>query len=146
MSNVAQIIGSKAEQAVHTVSPDNSVFEALAIMAEKNVGALPVVEVGKVVGIITERNYARKIAIAGRSSKETPVAEIMDTQVWHVRPDNSREECMALMTGKHVRHLPVIEAGKLTGLISIGDVVKDTISEQRFIIQQLEQYISGSRS
>jgi CBS domain-containing protein len=145
MSNVAQILHAKADHAVHTVSPGASVFEALAIMAEKNIGALPVVELGKVVGIIGERNYARRIAVVGRSSRDTPVAEIMETRVWYVEPHNSREQCMALMTEKRARHLVVIEDGRLTGLISIGDVVKDTITEQQFIIEQLEHYIAGVR-
>ncbi len=145
MPSVAQILRSKADQAVHTVLPSASVFEALTIMAEKNIGALPVVKVDKIVGIISERNYARKVVLADRSSRDTAVAEIMDTQVWYVEPGNTRDECMALMTEKHVRHLAVIEGGKLTGLISIGDLVKDTISEQRFIIEQLEHYIAGVR-
>lgn len=145
MSNVVQILRAKADQAVHTVSPGASVLEALAIMAEKNIGALPVVELGKVVGIISERNYARQVAVVGRSSRDTTVAEIMETRVWYVEPHNTREQCMALMTEQRVRHLAVIEDGRLTGLISIGDVVKDTITEQQFIIEQLEHYIAGVR-
>jgi CBS domain-containing protein len=145
MANVSQILRSKADQTVHTIAPTASVFAAISLMAEKNIGALPVVNAGKTVGIISERNYARQIALAGRSSKDTPVAEIMNAQVWFVRPDHSREQCMALMTEKRIRHLVVVDEGKLIGLVSIGDLVKDTISEQRFIIEQLEHYIAGDR-
>lgn len=145
MSNVAQILRAKLNQAVYTVAPDASVFEALTIMAEKNIGALPVVSLGQLVGIVSERNYARKVALAGRASRDTPVADIMDERVWRVTPHDSRERCMALMTEKRVRHLAVIDDGRLAGLISIGDVVKDTIAEQQFTIDQLERYIAGVR-
>lgn len=145
MSTVSQILRSKAIQTMYTVSPDASVFEAISMLAEKNIGALPVVEDGKVVGIISERDYARRIALAGRSSKDTPVAEIMDADVLYVEPETTREQCMALMSERHIRHLIAVENGRLAGVISIGDVVKDTIAEQEFVIEQLEHYISGGR-
>ncbi len=145
MSTVAQILRLKADQTMHTISPDASVFDAISMLAEKNIGALPVVKDGKVVGMISERNYSRKVALAGRSSRDTPVADIMDTDVLYVGPENTREECMALMSEKRIRHLVVVNNGELAGVISIGDVVKDTIAEQEFVIQQLEHYIAGDR-
>jgi CBS domain-containing protein len=145
MKSVAEILRSKPEQTVHTIAPSASVFDAVKLMAEKSIGALLVMEDQKIDGIITERDYARKIVLMGRSSKETPVREIMTSAVMYVRPDQTNEECMALMTDNRVRHLPVIDDGKLIGLISIGDLVKDIISEQKFIIDQLEHYIMGDR-
>jgi len=145
MKSVAEILRSKPEQAVHTITPSASVFDAVKLMAEKSIGALLVMEDLKIAGIITERDYARKIVLVGRSSKETPVRDIMTSPVMYVRPDQTNEECMALMTDNRVRHLPVIDNGKLVGLISIGDLVKDIISEQKFIIDQLEHYIMGDR-
>lgn len=145
MKSVAEILRSKPEQTVHAIAPSASVFDAVKLMAEKSIGALLVMEDQKIDGIITERDYARKIVLMGRSSKETPVREIMTSAVMYVRPDQTNEECMALMTDNRVRHLPVIEDGKLIGLISIGDLVKDIISEQKFIIDQLEHYIMGDR-
>jgi CBS domain-containing protein len=145
MKSVAEILRSKPEQAVQTITPSASVFDAVKLMAEKSIGALLVMEDLKIDGIITERDYARKIVLLGRSSKETPVREIMTSPVMYVRPDQTNEECMALMTDNRVRHLPVIDNGKLMGLISIGDLVKDIISEQKFIIDQLEHYIMGDR-
>ena len=145
MSTVAQILRLKADQTMHTISPDASVFDAISMLAEKNIGALPVVKDGKVVGMISERNYSRKVALAGRSSRDTSVADIMDTDVLYVGPENTREECMALMSEKRIRHLVVVNNGELAGVISIGDVVKDTIAEQEFVIQQLEHYIAGDR-
>jgi CBS domain-containing protein len=126
------------------VAPATSVFDAIKLMADKNIGALLVLEGDKIVGIITERDYARKVIVTGRSSKDTAVREIMTSQVMYVRPNQSNEECMALMTDNRVRHLPVMDSGKLVGLISIGDLVKDIISEQKFIIEQLEHYITGA--
>ena len=146
MKSVAEILRSKPEQAVHTIAPSASVFDAVKLMAEKSIGALLVMEDLKIDGIITERDYARKIVLMGRSSKETPVRDIMTSAVMYVRPDQTNEECMALMTDNRVRHLPVIDNGKLIGLISIGDLVKDIISEQKFIIDQLEHYIMGDRA
>ena len=146
MKIVAHILNSKPEQTVHTITPAASVFDAVKQMAEKSIGALVVIEGEKVVGIITERDYARKIILMARSSKETPVRDIMTSSVMHVRPDQTSEECMVLMTENRLRHLPVMDSGNLIGLISIGDLVKDIISEQKFIIQQLEHYITGERS
>jgi CBS domain-containing protein len=114
-------------------------------MAEKNVGALAVVENGELVGLITERHYAREIVLKGRASPTTRVRDVMSTRVNVVRPDQTVEECMAIMTAKAVRHLPVIENGRLAGIVSIGDMVKSQISDQKFIIDQLEHYIHGHR-
>ena len=143
MTTVAQILKSKPDQTIHTVTPEASVFDAVKLMAEKNIGALVVIEGEKIVGLVTERDYARKIVLRARSSKETPVRDIMTSQVIYVRTDQTSEECMALMTENRLRHLPVMDKGKLIGLVSIGDLVKDVISEQKFIIQQLEHYIAG---
>lgn len=124
-----------------TIGPDASVFDSLGLMAEKNVGALLVVEKDGLVGIVSERDYARKVILKGKSSHDTPVREIMTERPVCVQPDNNIEECMALMTDKRIRHLPVIENGKLIGMLSIGDLVKETIAEQQFMIRQLESYI-----
>ena len=145
MKSVAQVLKSKPGQTVETVAPSTSVFDAVKRMAEKNIGALLVLEDQEIAGIVTERDYARKIVLMGRSSKETPVRDIMSSPVMYVRPDQTNEECMALMTDNRLRHLPVVDQGKLMGLISIGDLVKDIISEQKFIIDQLEHYIAGDR-
>jgi CBS domain-containing protein len=143
MRSVAEILNSKADQTIYTVAPTAPVFDAVKMMAEKNIGALVVMEGEAIVGIITERDYARKIALLARSSKDTPVREIMTSPAMYVSPAHRSEECMALMTESRVRHLLVIDNGKLIGLVSIGDLVKDIISQQRFVIQQLEHYISG---
>ena len=143
MKSAAQVLKAKPRQTVETVAPSTSVFDAVKLMAEKNIGALLVLEEQKIVGIITERDYARKIVLMGRSSKETPVRDVMSSPVMYVRPDQSNEECMALMTENRLRHLPVVDQGKLIGLVSIGDLVKEIISEQKFIIEQLEHYITG---
>jgi len=146
VKTAANILKSKPDQTVHTITPTASVFDAVKLMAEKNIGALLVMEGEKVVGIITERDYARKIVLMARSSKETPVRDVMTSSVMYVRPDQTSEECMVLMTENRLRHLPVMNGDELIGLISIGDLVKDIISEQKFIIQQLEHYITGERS
>jgi CBS domain-containing protein len=143
MATVAQLLRSKPDRAVHTIAPSATVFEAVQLMAEKNIGGLVVVEGGNVVGVVTERDYARKIILMARASKDTQVREIMTTQVMYVGPERTSEECMALMTENRFRHLPVMDKGRLVGLVSIGDLVKDVISEQRFIIEQLEHYIAG---
>jgi CBS domain-containing protein len=143
MTTAAQVLKSKADQSVYATTPLASVFEAVKLMAEKNVGALVVMEGDTILGLITERDYARKVVLMARSSKETPVRDIMTSPVMYVQPDRTSEECMALMTEYRVRHLPVLDMGKMIGLISIGDLVKDVISEQKFIIEQLQHYIAG---
>jgi len=143
MTTVAEILKSKPDNSVYTIAPDATVFEAVSLMAQKNIGALLVVERDRVVGIVSERDYARKVALMARSSRETALRDIMSSPVMFVPPSQTSDECMALMTENRLRHLPVMEDGKLIGLISIGDLVKNIISEQQFIIEQLEHYISG---
>jgi len=145
MKGVAQILRGKPSRTVHAIGPNDTVYDAVKKMAEHGIGGLLVMEGEKILGIVTERDYARKIALAGRNSKETPVSVIMTTQVLCVGPQQTTEECMAIMTENRVRHLPVLDKGKLIGLVSIGDLVKDIISEQQFIIEQLEHYIAGDR-
>ncbi len=142
MTTVAQILAAKRKTTTYTISPQASVFEAVKLMAEKNIGSLIVMEGQTVIGMITERDYARKIVLLSRSSKETTVREVMTSPVVTVRPGQTNEECMALMTEKRLRHLPVVENGRLIGIVSIGDLVKDIIAEQRFTIEQLEHYIT----
>lgn len=147
MKPVSTILRSKPDPTVHTVGPDDSVLAAITKMAEKGIGALLVCDgAGPIQGIVTERDYARKVILMGRSSKDTPVRDIMSSPVMYVSPEHTNEQCMALMTDCRLRHLPVIERGKLVGLISIGDLVKDIISEQQFVIEQLQHYIMGDRS
>ena len=145
MKSVAHILEAKADHRVYSIAPTASVLDAVKLMAERNIGALVVMEGEKIVGIITERDYARKIVLMARSSKDTPVRDIMTPSAMYVSPVQTNEECMALMTETRVRHLLVVDTGKLIGLISIGDLVKDIISEQKFIIEQLEHYITGER-
>lgn len=142
MITVRDILRAKGDQ-IWWISPDATVFSALELMAEKNVGALVVLDGETLAGIFSERDYARKVILKGKASKETAVREIMTSEVTTVRPGQSVDECMALMTDKRIRHLPVFEGEKLVGLISIGDVVKAVISEREFIIKQLENYITG---
>ena len=143
MSTVAQILRSKPDRSVHTIPPTATVYDALKLMAEKNIGGLVVAEGGKIAGLVTERDYARKVVLLAKSSKEIPVSEIMTAQVKCVSPERTSEECLAIMTENRFRHLPVLEQGRLIGLVSIGDLVKDVISEQKFRIEQLEHYIAG---
>ena len=143
MRSVAEILKSKPDQTVHTIAPDATVFDAVKRMAEKNIGALLVMQGEQIIGIITERDYARKIVLMDRSSKQTAVREIMSPSVMHVHPVQRSVECMALMTENRLRHLPVLDNGKLIGVVSIGDLVKDIISQQEFVIRQLEHYIAG---
>ena len=145
MTTAADILKSKAGPAVYTIGPASSVFDAVKLMAEKNIGALVVVEREQVIGIVTERDVARKVVLMARSPKETPVRDIMTAPIMVVPPQRTSEECMALMTEHRLRHLPVMDGGRLTGLVSIGDLVKDILSEQKFIIEQLERYIAGHK-
>ncbi|HXX13041.1 MAG TPA: CBS domain-containing protein [Burkholderiales bacterium] len=140
MKTIKEILQSKP-LGVLSISPEASVLDALRLMAEKEVGALVVLENERLAGIFSERDYARKVILHGKSSKDTSVREIMTAKVVYVRPEQSVEECMALMTDKRIRHLPVLQENRVIGIISIGDVVKEVISEQRFVIEQLEQYI-----
>ena len=142
MKNVRDILRVKGHE-VYCVGPDATVYEAVQLMAENEIGALMVMEGAQVVGLISERDYARKVILQGRASATTRVKAIMITPVVYTHLDQSIEECMALMTEKRTRHLPVIEDGKLAGIISIGDLVKAIITDQKFIIEQLERYISG---
>ncbi len=142
MATVKNILDVKGGDVV-TISPDSSVFDALKLMADKGVGAVLVTDGDNIVGILSERDYARKVVLLGKSSKDLPVSEIMTNRVLYVHPGLSVEECMALMTDKHLRHLPVLENNKLVGIISIGDVVKAVMDKKEFIINQLENYIYG---
>lgn len=145
MKTVAQLLKLKSQHndQVYTIAPHQTVLEALMVMAEKNVGALPVVQDGEVVGIVSERDYARKMVLKGRSSVGTEVREIMSLPVITVDSHQSVDTCMTMMTNSHLRHLPVVEDGKLLGLLSIGDLVKEAIAEQADLIRQLEGYIRG---
>jgi CBS domain-containing protein len=144
MTTVKHVLDQKGHH-VHFIHPDASVFDALKMMAENNIGSLVVLEDGKLVGVITERHYAREIILKGRTSPATLVRDIMSTKVIYARPDQSVEECMAVMTARTVRHLPVLEGGRLVGIVSIGDMVKSVIDDQKFIIEQLEHFIHGDR-
>ena len=144
MKTVNDILSTKGHE-VWSIAPDATVYEALRFMAEKNVGALIVLDGETVVGIMSERDYARKVILHGRSSKEITVSEIMTSKVYYVRPEQNIEECMALMTDQRVRHLPALENDRLIGVISIGDVVKAIIAEHESTIKHLEDYITGGR-
>jgi len=144
MITVRHILEGKGGHA-WSVTPDTTVYDALKLMAEKNLGAVLVLHQDKLVGIFSERDYARKVILKGKSSKETTVEEIMTPEVVTVEARHSIEECMAMMTSKRIRHLPVVEAKKIVGVISIGDIVKAIISEQEYTIKQLENYITGTR-
>lgn len=140
MTTVQQLLQTKGAD-IWSIAPEATVYEALQQMADKNVGALMVVERGKLAGIISERDYARKVILHAKSSMTAPVREIMTSKVFWVKPESTIEECMALMTDKRIRHLPVLENGELVGIVSIGDVVKAIISHQEFMIEQLQNYI-----
>ncbi len=144
MKTVAQILKSKGRE-VWTITPETIVFDALKTMADKNVGALVVLDRTTVIGILSERDYARKVILHGKSSKELKTREIMSANVYFVGPDQNIEDCMALFTNKRVRHLPVLRNDELIGIISIGDVVKAVIAEQESTIKHLENYITGGR-
>ena len=144
MSTVADILKSKSNSAVVSVRPEHSVFEALRLMAEKGIGAVLVMAGKDVQGIFTERDYARKLVLQGRASNQTLVRDVMTCNVLCVRPSQTTEECMAIMTENRLRHLPVVdEAGQLFGLVSIGDLVKEIISQQQFEIEQVRHYITS---
>lgn len=144
MATIRQVLDKKGHE-VLSVRPDETVFDAIKKMADKNVGSLVVIEGGKLVGIVTERHYARNVFLKGRASPTTPVRDIMEPNVVFVRPDQSVEEGMAIMTEKAVRHLPVVEQSNVMGIVSIGDLVKDQISDQTFVIEQLVHFIHGTR-
>ena len=143
MEFVSQFLEKKGHD-VWWVAPETTVFDALQLMANKKVGALLVLEEDSLVGVFSERDYARKVILKGKSSKDTPVGDIMSTKIVCVAPNQSTEECMSLMTEKRVRHLPVMDGEKLIGIISIGDVVKAVIADREDVIEQLEHYITGT--
>lgn len=143
MATVREMLRNKS--AVHAVSPRQSIYEALRLMADRNIGAVLVLQDEAIVGILSERDYARKVALVGKTSKETPVSEIMTTNVLCVEPGWTAQQCMALMTERRIRHLPVVEEGRLVGVISIGDVVRAVVNEQEFTINSLESYITDGR-
>ena len=146
MKNVSNILKTKNKKEVWSVLPEATVFEALKLMGEKEIGALMVInEKGKVAGIVSERDYARRVILKGKSSRDTEVKEIMTPadHMYKVAPETKIDECMVLMTGKHIRHLPVFDNEKFVGIISIGDVVKSIIAEQGTLIEQLSDYIAG---
>jgi CBS domain-containing protein len=141
MTSIRQILAHKAD--VFSVTPETTVFDALRLMEQKNIGALLVVSSERLVGIFSERDYARRMILHGRASRDTPVREVMTDDVFVISPDANAGECMVHMTDRHIRHLPVVEAGKLVGVISIGDVVRAVIEDLRFSIHQLETYIQN---
>ena len=140
MQTVRQLLERKSGELI-SVSPDATVFQALQVMAEQDIGAVLVMDMGDVLGIFSERDYARRIVLQGRTSAGTKVRDIMTSKVVYVGPQQSVAECMALMTDKHFRHLPVMEAGHVIGMLSIGDLVRATIEEQQLVIEQLVNYI-----
>jgi CBS domain-containing protein len=142
VTTVSRILEGKGND-IWSVRPDDSVYDAIKLMAERQVGALLVMEKEKLVGIVSERDYARKVILKGRASQETPVREIMSERVVYVRPEQSVEDSMALMTAKKIRHLPVMNDGQVIGIVSIGDLVKSVLSEKQFLIEHLENYITG---
>jgi signal-transduction protein with cAMP-binding, CBS, and nucleotidyltransferase domain len=145
MTCVREILREKPA-GVWTIEPQALVYTALELMADKNIGALPVVEAGQMVGMFSERDYARKVILKGRSSRATTVGELMSYPVITVGPDETIETCMQLMTARHIRHLPVLENDKLVGVVSIGDILKAIIVNQQVMIRDLENYITGARS
>jgi CBS domain-containing protein len=142
MERVRQLLSQKGTT-TWSIGPDRMVYRALELMNEKGIGALLVTDGEQIVGIITERDYARKVILQGKSSKETSVREVMTSNLYAVNPDTSVEECMALMTERRIRHLPVFDKGKLAGIISIGDVLKAIIDQQGTVIKNLQDYIMG---
>lgn len=144
MGTVHDILRTKGTT-VWSVTPDMTVHDALRLMAEKNIGAVLVLdEGGRIVGLLSERDYARKVALEGRTAQDTLVRDIMSERVMGVRPEQTVEQCMMIMTDRRIRHLPVVDEDGLVGVISIGDVVKAVLSHQEFMIEQLENYITGT--
>lgn len=143
MRTIASILRSKPDETVHTIAPSATMREALEKMAYHDIGALVVVDGTGIVGIVTERDYARKGVLMGRDSRDTQVSELMSSPVMYVTPQETNENCMALMTEHRLRHLPVMDDGELVGVLSMRDLVRDIISEQRFVIEQLQHYITG---
>ena len=142
MKFIKQLLDAKGHQ-LWSVMPENFVYDAIDLMAEKGIGALLVMDGQQLVGVVSERDYARKVILKGRSSHMTPVSDIMTREVITVSPHQSIEECMGIMTKERIRHLPVLEEGMVVGMVSIGDLVKSTMAEQQFVIEQLEDYIKG---
>lgn len=143
VSGTIEVILNNKARAIWSVSPDATVYDAIALMAEKNVGALLVMENEKLVGIISERDYSRKVMLKGKTSRNSYVREIMTTELTTAHPRETVQECLQFMTDKHIRHLPVLADGKLLGVISIGDLVKHVISTQSATLEQLKDYIAG---
>jgi CBS domain-containing protein len=142
MHNISTLLEAKGKD-IWSIGPQETAFKALQTMAQNNVGALLVIDKGKLVGIFSERDYARKVILKGKSSKETTVGELMTPEVFYAGPDDTLQEIMALMTTKHIRHMPVLKDDRLIGMVTLGDVVKQIISEQKFTIKELAKYISG---
>lgn len=142
MKSVSDILNAKGHD-IWAVKPDDTIFDSLQLMADKGIGALLVMDGEKLIGIVTERDYARKVILEGKSSKSSPIADIMTSKVLCVSPERTVEECMVLMTDKRARHLPVVDDERVVGVLSIGDLVKAVISEQQTLIDQLQHYISG---
>jgi CBS domain-containing protein len=142
MTTVKQLLDVKGHD-VWSVGPDDSVFDAIKTMADKDAGSLVVMENDRPIGIFTERHYARDVILKGKSSPRTPVREVMETRVICAKPEQKVEECMAVMTENRIRHLPILDDGQLVGLVSIGDLVKSIIADQKFTIEQLEHFIAG---
>jgi len=143
MKTIKQLIDEKGNN-IYSISPEAFVYEALELMAEKDIGALVVTEGNKLVGIFSERDYARKIVLKGKTSKDSRVSELMVKGIYYIHPDKTVQDCMVLMTEKKIRHVPVMENDNLIGIVSIGDVVKAIIKQQRATIKDLENYITGS--
>lgn len=143
MKTLQQLLDNKKHKTVISIAPHRPVFDALVVLAEYKIGALVVLDGDKLAGIFSERDYAREIILKGKSSKTTPISEVMSTNVLTVKPNDTVEQAMSIMSDKHIRHLPVLEGNKVIGMLSIGDLVKETIEYQQTLIKQLESYITG---
>ncbi|GAA5786755.1 histidine kinase [Chitiniphilus shinanonensis] len=146
MNTARHLLAEKQLHDIISISPQSTVYQALQVMAEKNIGALLVMDGGRLVGIFSERDYARKVVLQGKTSAGTPVAEIMTRQLVVITPDTDVETCLALMTEKRIRHLPVLHGDEVKGILSIGDLVRAKIANQQYTIEQLSQYIYGTRA